>query len=55
MTRRAALAGLGLLVAAALLAPYAVMLLTALKPEAEPGQGHATDHAGSSGPRATRR
>jgi len=35
VTRRAALAGLGLLVAAALLAPYAVMLLTALKPEAE--------------------
>jgi multiple sugar transport system permease protein len=33
--RRVALVGLGLLVAAALLAPYAVMLLTALKPEAE--------------------
>ena len=35
LSRRAATSGLGLLVAAALLAPYAVMLLTALKPEAE--------------------
>lgn len=35
LIRRAAAGGLGLLVAAALLAPYAVMLLTALKPEAE--------------------
>ena len=35
MIRRVALVGLGLLVAAALLAPYAVMLLTALKPETE--------------------
>ena len=33
--RRAALAGAGALLAVALLAPYAVMLLTALKPEAE--------------------
>ena len=35
LIRRVALGGLGVLVAAALLAPYAVMLLTALKPEAE--------------------
>ena len=35
MIRRGALAGAGLLVAGALLAPYAIMLLTALKPEAE--------------------
>jgi multiple sugar transport system permease protein len=35
LSRRAATSGLGLLVAAVLLAPYAVMLLTALKPEAE--------------------
>jgi multiple sugar transport system permease protein len=35
LIRRAALGGLGVLVAAALLAPYAAMLLTALKPEAE--------------------
>jgi multiple sugar transport system permease protein len=35
LIRRAALSGGGLLAAAALLAPYAVMLLTALKPEAE--------------------
>ncbi len=35
LSRRAALGGLGVLVAAALLAPYAVMLLTALKPEVE--------------------
>jgi len=33
--RRAGLAGLGLLVAAAVLSPYAVMLLTALMPDAE--------------------
>jgi multiple sugar transport system permease protein len=35
LIRRAALASAGLLLAAALLAPYAAMLLTALKPEAE--------------------
>lgn len=35
LIRRAATGGLGLVVAAALLAPYAVMLLTALKPEGE--------------------
>ena len=35
LIRRAALASAGLLLGAALLAPYAVMLLTALKPEAE--------------------
>ena len=35
LSRRAATSSLGLLVAAVLLAPYAVMLLTALKPEAE--------------------
>ncbi|HKW90565.1 MAG TPA: carbohydrate ABC transporter permease [Methylomirabilota bacterium] len=35
LIRRLALAAAGLLVAGALLAPYAVMLLTALKPEAE--------------------
>jgi multiple sugar transport system permease protein len=35
LSRRAATSGLGLLVAVVLLAPYAVMLLTALKPEAE--------------------
>lgn len=35
LTRRALLAAAGLLLAAALLAPYAAMLLTALKPEAE--------------------
>jgi len=35
LSRRAATSGLGLLVAAALLAPYAVMLLSALKPEVE--------------------
>jgi multiple sugar transport system permease protein len=35
LIRRAAVASAGILVAAALLAPYAVMLFTALKPEAE--------------------
>jgi multiple sugar transport system permease protein len=35
LIRRAVLAAVGALLAAALLAPYAVMLLTALKPEAE--------------------
>lgn len=35
LSRRAATGGLRLVVAAALLAPYAVMLLTALKPESE--------------------
>ena len=35
LIRRVALASAGVLLAAALLAPYAAMLLTALKPEAE--------------------